>query len=77
MSLGKDIEGALSNSGDFASGFFMVYEAFGEDGERMLHYVYSDDLAYWQAFGYLGTAMENLADIIQSADLEDEDDDDE
>lgn len=66
------VEDAISSSGQMPLGFFLVYEALDDSGERVLHYLAPDDLAYWQAVGYLYTALENLGAVLGAADAEDE-----
>lgn len=62
--INERIEQALSAAGEFSNGFFLVYEGFDATGQRVLHYVYNEDLAYWNASGFLHTALENLDEIM-------------
>lgn len=58
------IEAALNEAAEFPLGWFMVYEGFDAEGDRTLHYVNSDGLAYWQGVGYLYTALDVLQTIL-------------
>jgi hypothetical protein len=74
MALAEAIERALNEEAEFPLGFFMVYEGFDEDGQRTLHYVYNDDIVYWQALGWLYAAITALDALLGGASPEDVDD---
>lgn len=64
MALAEAVERALNEEAEFPLGFFMVYEGFDAEGQRTLHYVFNDDVAYWQALGWLYTALGALETIL-------------
>lgn len=67
------VETAIASQGGMPLGWFLVYEALDKDGERVLHYLAPDDLAYWQGLGYLYAAIDNLNIILDAGETDDED----
>ena len=66
------VEAAISLQGGMPLGWFLVYENLDEDGERVLHYLAPDSLAYWQGLGMLYTAIDSLGDILSGGETDDE-----
>lgn len=54
------IEAALAEDDEYPMSWFLVYEGYDGQNDRVLHYAANEGAVYWNVQGMLYTSLENL-----------------